>query len=89
MNQLQLFLPCAAGVEDYLAPEALRITGLPPGCVTKQRGGVAVRTSFKDAMRLNLYCRLAQRVLQALAEFLAFMTIGHNGNLALRASTIS
>jgi putative N6-adenine-specific DNA methylase len=63
MNQLQLFLPCAAGVEDYLAPEILRITGLPPGCITKQRGGVAVRTSFADAMRLNLYCRLAQRVL--------------------------
>ena len=63
MNQLQLFLPCAAGVEDYLAPEALRITGLPPGCVTKQRGGVAVRTSLGDAMLLNLHCRLAQRVL--------------------------
>ncbi len=63
MNQLQLFLPCAAGVEEYLAPEALRITGLPPGCVTKQRGGVAVRTSFADAMLLNLHCRLAQRVL--------------------------
>jgi putative N6-adenine-specific DNA methylase len=63
MNQLQLFLPCAAGVEDYLAPEILQITGLPPGCITKQRGGVAVRTSLTDAMRLNLYCRLAQRVL--------------------------
>jgi putative N6-adenine-specific DNA methylase len=63
MNQLQLFLPCAAGVEDYLAPEILLITGLPPGCVTKQRGGVAVRSSLNDAMRLNLYCRLAQRVL--------------------------
>ena len=63
MNQLQLFLPCAAGVEDYLAPEILQITGLPPGCITKQRGGVAVRTSLSDAMRLNLYCRLAQRVL--------------------------
>ncbi|RFO96089.1 RNA methyltransferase [Rhodoferax lacus] len=63
MNQLQLFLPCAAGVEDYLAPEILHITGLPPGCITKQRGGVAVRTSLNDAMRLNLYCRLAQRVL--------------------------
>jgi putative N6-adenine-specific DNA methylase len=63
LNQLQLFLPCAAGVEDYLAPEILQITGLPPGCITKQRGGVAVRTSFSDAMRLNLYCRLAQRVL--------------------------
>ncbi len=63
MNQLQLFLPCAAGVEDYLAPEILRITGLPPGCITKQRGGVAVRTSLGDAMLLNLYSRLAQRVL--------------------------
>ncbi len=63
MNQLQLFLPCAAGVEDYLAPEILQITGLPPGCITKQRGGVAVRTSLSDAMRLNLHCRLAQRVL--------------------------
>ncbi len=63
LNQLQLFLPCAAGVEDYLAPEILQITGLPPGCITKQRGGVAVRTSLSDAMRLNLYCRLAQRVL--------------------------
>ncbi|MDO8449362.1 MAG: class I SAM-dependent RNA methyltransferase [Rhodoferax sp.] len=67
MNQLQLFLPCAAGVEDYLAPEVLRITGLPPGCVTKQRGGVAVRTSLAHAMLLNLYSRLAQRVLVLLS----------------------
>ena len=63
MNQLTLFLPCAAGVEDYLAPEVLQITGLPPGCITKQRGGVAVRTSFEHAMLLNLYSRLSQRVL--------------------------
>jgi putative N6-adenine-specific DNA methylase len=63
VNQLTLFLPCAAGVEDYLAPEILRITGLPPGCITKQRGGVAVRTSLAQAMLLNLYSRLAQRVL--------------------------
>jgi putative N6-adenine-specific DNA methylase len=68
MNQLQLFLPCAAGVEDYLAPEVLRITGLPPGCVTRQRGGVAVRTSFDQAMLLNLYSRLAQRVLVLLSH---------------------
>ena len=67
MNQLQLFLPCAAGVEDYLEPEVLRITGLPPGCVTKQRGGVAVRTSLAHAMLLNLYSRLAQRVLVLLS----------------------
>lgn len=63
MNQLTLFLPCAAGVEEYLAPEILQITGLPPGCITKQRGGVAVRTGFTHAMLLNLYSRLAQRVL--------------------------
>ncbi|MBP9905803.1 MAG: class I SAM-dependent RNA methyltransferase [Rhodoferax sp.] len=67
MNQLQLFLPCAAGVEDYLAPEVLRITGLPPGCITKQRGGVAVRSGFAHAMLLNLYSRLAQRVLVLLS----------------------
>ena len=67
MNQLQLFLPCAAGVEDFLAPEVLRITALPPGCVTKQRGGVAVRSSFEHAMLLNLYSRLAQRVLVLLS----------------------
>jgi putative N6-adenine-specific DNA methylase len=60
---LTLFLPCAAGVEEYLAPEILQITGLPPGCITKQRGGVAVRTGFEHAMLLNLYSRLAQRVL--------------------------
>ncbi len=67
MNQLQLFLPCAAGVEDYLAAEILRITELPPGCITKQRGGVAVRTSLAHAMLLNLYSRLAQRVLVLLS----------------------
>jgi putative N6-adenine-specific DNA methylase len=67
MNQLQLFLPCAAGVEDYLTPEVLHITGLPPGCVTKQRGGVAVRTSLANAMLLNLHSRLAQRVLVLLS----------------------
>ncbi len=48
-------------------PEILRITGLPPGCITKQRGGVAVRTSLAHAMLLNLYSRLAQRVLVLLS----------------------
>jgi putative N6-adenine-specific DNA methylase len=67
LNQLQLFLPCAAGVEDYLALEVLHITGLSPGCITKQRGGVAVRTSLAHAMLLNLYSRLAQRVLVLLS----------------------
>ncbi len=67
MNALTLFLPCAAGVEDYLAAEVLQITELPPGCITRQRGGVAVRTSFLQAMLLNLHCRLAQRVLVLLS----------------------
>ncbi len=63
MNQIQLFRPCAAGVEDYLAPEVQRITGLSGADVQKQRGGVAVRASWRDAMLLNLHSRLAQRVL--------------------------
>ncbi len=67
MNQLQLFLPCAAGVEDYLAPEVQRITGLPGSSVLKQRGGVALRSSWRDAMLLNLHSRLAQRVLVLLS----------------------
>ncbi len=67
MNQLQLFLPCAAGVEDFLATEVQRITGLAPGEVLKQRGGVALRSSWRDAMLLNLHSRLAQRVLVLLS----------------------
>jgi putative N6-adenine-specific DNA methylase len=67
VNQLQLFLPCAAGVEDYLASEVQRITRLPVGDVLKQRGGVALRSSWRDAMLLNLHSRLAQRVLVLLS----------------------
>ncbi len=63
MNQLQLFLPCAAGVEDYLAQEVARITGQPAQQVHRQRGGVAVNAAWRDAMLLNLHSRLAQRVL--------------------------
>ena len=84
MNQLQLFLPCAAGVEDYLAPEVLRITGLPPGCITKQRGGVAVRTSLAHAMLLNLYSRLAQRVL----VLLSYTEYRHEQDLYRAASEV-
>src|SRR5450759_434409 len=67
MHQLQLFLPCAAGVEDYLAAEVQRITSLPVDGVLRQRGGVALRTSWRDALLLNLRCRLAQRVLVLLS----------------------
>jgi putative N6-adenine-specific DNA methylase len=60
VNHLQLFLPCAAGVEDLLALEAARITGQP---TRTQRGGVLVEGSWRDAMLLNLWSRLAVRVL--------------------------
>ena len=67
MNQLQLFLPCAAGVEDYLLAEVQRVTGLAGDGVAKQRGGVALKGSWRDAMLLNLHSRLAQRVLVQLS----------------------
>ncbi len=67
MNQLELFLPCAAGVEDYLSQEVMRITGRSESDVIKQRGGVAARASWRDVMLLNLHSRLAQRVLVLLS----------------------
>jgi putative N6-adenine-specific DNA methylase len=63
MNQLQLFLPCAAGVEDFLAQEVHEITGLQGDDLRVMRGGVNLRSSWRDAMRLNLCSRLCQRVL--------------------------
>lgn len=67
MNQFQLFLPCAAGVEDYLLPEVQHITGLGGQSVQKRRGGVALNGAWRDVMLLNLYSRLAQRVLVLLS----------------------
>lgn len=67
MNQLELFLPCAAGVEDYLCHEVIRITGRSATEVSRQRGGVAVRASWHEVMLLNLHSRLAQRVLLMLS----------------------
>jgi putative N6-adenine-specific DNA methylase len=65
MNQLQLFLPCAAGVEALLATEVQRITGTQPKA---WRAGVQLAGSWRDAMQLNLHSRLAQRVLIELAH---------------------
>ena len=65
MNQLQLFLPCAAGVEALLATEVQRITGNAPKA---WRAGVQLAGSWRDAMQLNLHSRLAQRVLIELAH---------------------
>ena len=60
MNQLQLFLPCAAGVETLLAAEVKRITGTDGKA---WRAGVQLQGSWREAMQLNLHSRLAQRVL--------------------------
>ncbi len=70
MNQLQLFMPCAAGVEDLLADEVHRLTGLAGDDLLVGRGGVQLRASWRDAMRLNLHSRLAQRVLVQLSHTL-------------------
>ena len=43
MNQLQLFLPCAAGVEGFLADEVHGITGLTGQDLLVGRGGVLLR----------------------------------------------
>lgn len=68
MNQLQLFLPCAAGVEGFLADEVHRITGLTGQDLITGRGGVLLRASWRDALLLNLHSRLAQRVLVQLSH---------------------
>jgi putative N6-adenine-specific DNA methylase len=65
MNQLQLFLPCAAGVETLLATEVQRITGLSGKA---WRAGVQLQGSWREAQQLNLHSRLAQRVLIELAH---------------------
>ena len=65
MNQLQLFLPCAAGVETLLATEVQRITGTAPKA---WRAGVQLSGSWRDTLQLNLHSRLAQRVLIELAH---------------------
>ena len=65
MNQLQLFLPCAAGVEEYLAAEVTRITSLNG---KPSRGGLTLQASWRDALLLNLHSRLTQRVLVQLSH---------------------
>ncbi len=61
-----LFLPCAAGVETWLAEEVARL--LPERPPRVGRGGVALAGSRADVMRLNLESRLAQRVLIEVAD---------------------
>ena len=63
---LPLFLPCAAGVEDLLAAEITAL--LPDTALRVARGGVGLDGGPAEVMRLNLECRLAQRVLVEVAE---------------------
>ncbi|WP_374667221.1 class I SAM-dependent RNA methyltransferase [Ramlibacter sp.] len=63
MNDLPLFLPCAAGVEPWLAEEVARVGGSGAREVQAARGGVRLAADWAAVMRLNLHSRLAQRVL--------------------------
>jgi putative N6-adenine-specific DNA methylase len=60
---LTLFLPCPGGVEIFLADEVHGLTGLAGQNLLTLRGGVQVRGDWATVLRLNLYGRLAQRVL--------------------------
>jgi putative N6-adenine-specific DNA methylase len=63
---LPLFLPCAAGVEAFLAEETARL--LPDAPVRAVRGGVSLAGDPREVMALNLESRLAQRVLIEVGE---------------------
>ena len=64
---IDLFLPCAAGTETFLADECKRILG-PKTRMLTARGGITVEGDERIAMALNLESRLAQRVLWPLAH---------------------
>ena len=64
---IDLFLPCAAGTEAFLAAECKRVLGAKTRLLTA-RSGVTVEGNERTAMTLNLESRLAQRVLWPLAH---------------------
>jgi putative N6-adenine-specific DNA methylase len=68
VNALQLFVPCAAGVESFLAYEVAQITGLASRDIQTLRGGVQLQASWRAALQLNLHSRLGMRVLIQLAH---------------------
>jgi putative N6-adenine-specific DNA methylase len=68
VTELQLFLPCAGGVEEFLAQEVARICGAQAQDLRTARGGVLLRAPWPQALRLNLHSRLAQRVLVQLLQ---------------------
>jgi len=67
-DSLTLFLPCAGGVQEFLADEVHGLTGLAGQDLLTLRGGVRVRAGWRELMLLNLHSRLAQRVLIELAH---------------------
>ena len=56
-------MPCAAGVEPYLAHEVADILNRPLAEVHAARAGVSLQASWREVLLLNLHTRLAQRVL--------------------------
>jgi len=68
VNALLLFVPCAAGVESFLAYEVAQITGLAASEIQTMRGGVQLEASWRAALQLNLHSRLGMRVLIQLAH---------------------
>ncbi len=60
-----MFVPCAQGVEALLAAELQAITGQ---AAQAARGGAWAEGDLAAAMRINLECRLGQRVLWPLAQ---------------------
>jgi putative N6-adenine-specific DNA methylase len=68
VNELSLFLPCAAGVEPYLAQEVATVLQRPASEVHSGRAGVSLQASWREVMLLNLHARLAQRVLVRLRQ---------------------
>lgn len=65
---LRLFLPCAGGVETYLADEVARICAAGARELRTARGGVQLLAGWPEVMKLNLHSRLSQRVLVQLAH---------------------
>ncbi|MCV2419539.1 class I SAM-dependent RNA methyltransferase [Paucibacter sp. DJ2R-2] len=56
-----LFVSCPSGVERLLDEEVRAI--LPKTHIEVLRGGIALKSDLEGVMKLNLECRLAQRVL--------------------------
>jgi len=65
-EKLSLFVSCPSGVEALLDEEVRAI--LPKTHVEVLRGGVALQSDYEGVMKLNLECRLAQRVMIELIE---------------------